>query len=240
MRRTTQPSQLSRLAGTQPALIVLLWLAVLGLGMRSVLSRLSVPSWGNPLGDAQSPELGEGSPAVQSFVAPLPGLTGVEVTICAAASTETRRVTLHLTEEQGGTKLGEKTVDVGPGASVTGLRLDLAPIAHSQGRIFRLGVESDAPPGQGVTVRYSPGSALLDASAYLDGKRIGGNLQFQTYYTLNTRQKVDLILTRLAEGKPRGLDTKSFYIGSGLVYAGVLGLFVWQIVIAALGEKDRP
>ncbi len=241
MTRSTQPLRLSRWASPRAALILLLWLVVLVLGMRSVLSRLSVPSWGNPLGDAQSPELGEGSHAEQSFAAPLPGLAGVEVTICAAPSTETQRVTLHLTEDQEGTWLGEKTVDVGPGASEMGLRLDLAPIANSQGRTFRLSVESDAPPGQGVTVRYSPGSAVPDASAYFDGKRIGGNLQFQTYYTLNTRQKVDLILTRLAEGKPRGLDSRCFYVGSGLVYAGVLGLFVWRIVMAALGrEKDRP
>ena len=241
MRRTAQLSQPSRLAGPLGALTLLFWLLALGLGMTSVFGRLSVPSWGNPLGEAQSAELNKGSQVGQSFEAPLPGLAGVAVTIRFAASSVERRVALRVIEAPDGPLLGEQTLDVGPEESVIELRVDMAPVASSQGRTFLFGVESDAPPGQGATVGYSPSSGLMAARAYLNGQPLEGSLQFQTYYTLSTRQKVDLILARLAEGKPRCLGSRGFYIGAGLFYACVLGLFVWQVALAAAaGEKDRP
>jgi len=220
---------------------LLVWLLVLGLGMASVLGRLSVPSWGNPMGEAQSAELNSGSQVGQSFEAPLPGLAGVEVTISVAASSLEHRVTLRVFEAPEGTLLGEQLLDVGPRASVMELRVDLAPVVNSQGRTFRFSVESDAPPSEGVTLGYSPSSALMGARAYLNGQPLEGNFQFQTYYTLSTLQKVELILTRLAEGKPRCLGSRGFFIGAGLVYASVLSLFAWQVALtAAAGEKDRP
>ena len=241
MRRTARLSQPSWLASPLGVLTLLIWLLGLGLGMASVLGRLSVPSWGNPLGEAQSAELNSGSQVAQSFEAPLPGLAGVAVTIDVAASSVERRVTLRVSDASDGTLLGEQTLDVGAEASVTELRIDMAPVVNSQRRTFLFSVASDAPPSQGATLGYSPSSTLMGARAYHNGQPLVGNLQFQTYYTLSTLQKVDLILARLAEGKPRCLGSRGFLIGAGLIYVSVLSLFVWQVARAAAnGEKGLP
>jgi hypothetical protein len=223
-----------------PALL-LVWLLVLALAMKSVLDRLAVPSWGNPMGEARSAELSAGSQVGQSFVAVLPGLSAVEVTLDTTALTSPQRLTLRLKEAPGAaTSLAARTVETGPEAPVTSLRVDLVRIPDSKGKTFYFVLQApDALPGQSLAARYSPSAAVEGGSAYVNGQAVPGDLQFQTYYSLDTGQKVDLLLTRMAEGKPYLLGTKGFYVGLGLVYAAVLGLFLWQIARAILGEGEN-
>ena len=222
-----------------PALL-LVWLLVLALAMKSVSDRLAVPSWGNPMGEARSAELSAGSQVGQSFVAVLPGLSAVEVTLDTTALTGPQRLTLRLKEApDAAIALAARTVVIGSEAPATSLRVDLVRIPDSKGKTFYFVLEApDALPGYGLAAGYSPTASIAGSSAYANGQPVPGDLQFQTYYSLDTGQKVDLLLTRMAEGKPYLLGTKGFYVGLGLVYAALSGLFLWLIARAILGAGE--
>jgi hypothetical protein len=88
-------------------------------------------------------------------------------------------------------------------------------------------------------VRYGPQSILEGGSAYVNGQPVTGNLQFQTYFSLRTREKAELLLTRMAEGRPYLLGVKGFYIGLAVVYALVLLTFLLQIARVILEEHKE-
>ena len=240
MRRIALPAWLCESPGPAIVLQVLAWLACLWIGMSSVLSRIPVPAWGNPLGEAQSAEIDRGTVVGQSFAAPQPGLAGVEVTVHAEPFAGSRQVVVRLTEAQGAV-LAAQAMDVGREAATTRVRLDVPPVSDSEGRVFRLSVESDGVPSQGITLAYSPSSGLEAADAEVDGERIQGDLQFQTYYSLSTRQKMELVFAKVAGSQSQPLNKRGPYAAVGLVSAGVLVLFVRQIAHAATaGEEKRP
>jgi hypothetical protein len=229
-------------ARIRATILLSVWALALVLAVRDVLSRLSVPSWGNPRGEARSAELNEINKIGQTFVAPLPGLAGVQVTLDSTASRVVRHVTMRLSEAgEAGKELGAKVFEIPSEALETDVRLDLAPVSDSKGKTFYISLETDAPPGQGATVACSPVTAIEGARTYLNNQTLGGALQFQTYYSLRTRDKIDLVLTNLVKGRNHLLGSKGFYVGVGLVYACVLGLFVWQIAHTVQdGRQDRP
>jgi hypothetical protein len=229
-------------ARVRAATLLSVWALALVLAVRDVLSRLPVPSWGNPRGEARSAELNEANKIGQSFVAPLPGLAGVQVTLDSTASRGVRHVTMRLSEAgELGSELGAKVIEIPSEASATDMRLDLAPIPDSKGKTFYISIEADAPPGQGATVACSPVTDIEGSSTYLNDQPLRGTLQFQTYYSLRTRDKIDLVLTNLVEGRTHLLGSKGFYVGFGLVYACMLSLFVWQIAHTVQdGRQDRP
>jgi hypothetical protein len=89
-----------------------------------------------------------------------------------------------------------------------------------------------------VAVRYGPESALEGASAYLNDEALPGNLRFHSYYSLRTRERIDLLLTRVAAGRPYFLGTKGFYAGLALIYALVLATFLAVVARAVLEEGE--
>ena len=232
------PTRPPRPVGLPAALLVPAWIACLGLLMALVLNRVPVPFWGNPLGEAQSAEIGRDSRVGQAFIAPQPGLAGVAVTIHAQPSIAARSVTLRLARVGDAAPIAERSFDLGPEGSTSRLRLDLTPIADSQGAPFHISLESDSAAGQGLTAGYGPSSMLEGATADINGRRIDGDLQFLTYYSPSLRQKVGLLLAGLAGDKPGLLGTKGLYVAAALLTASLLGMATWQAVRP--DQRGRP
>jgi hypothetical protein len=78
---------------------------------------------------------------------------------------------------------------------------------------------------------------LEGASATLNGQAVDGNLKFRTYYSLRTRDKVDVLLTRMAAGRPYLLGSKGFYAGLAVAYVIVLGIFLWYVAQTILEDE---
>lgn len=237
-RKTRLPSDIAARDRALTLLLALVWLGCLGAGMANTLSRLSVPTWGNPLGEAQSVEIRDGIRVGQSFTAPQQGLSGIQVSVYAQPSTARREATLRLSQAGLPAPVGARTLALAPEAAVSRLRLDVTPIPDSLGKSFHLSIESDCAPGEGFSVGYSPGSALEEAGAELNGEPIEGDLQFLTYYSASIRQKVDMLLAALAKGPlhDRGLAP---WLGAGALSAGSLCLFVWRIAHATKAKEDE-
>jgi hypothetical protein len=108
----------------------------------------------------------------------------------------------------------------------------------SKGQTYYFYLESpESVPGDALAVRYSPDAVVDGGAAYVDGQPVAGNLQFQTHYSLRTRDKADLLLASMAEGRPYLFGTKGLYVGLAVIYVLVLGLFLWRVAQAVLQEE---
>lgn len=220
--------------------VVVLWAVSLVLVAKSALDRLPIEPWGNPIGGDSMAVAGE-TRVGQSFVAPLPGLYRIEVVLDRATAGSTQPITFHLksdpTAEQDLWTATFSSADVQSG---TAYSIEFPVRRDSKGRAYYFYLDSpESTPGEAVTVRYSPAAVLDGASAYLNDRPVAGDLQFHTFYSLRTRERLDLLLSRMAEGKPYLLGVKGFYVGLGLVYAAVLCAFLLQVARVILTEQEE-
>ena len=217
----------------------IVWASVMVLVVYSSVNRLSVAPWGNPLGDSLLAEVAGDTLVGQEFTAPLPGLYRIEVALDSGAVRSMHPVTFHLeTDPSAVEDLWTTTFNTSDVQDGTPYGFEFPPLRDSQGQSYHFYLQSaDSTSGDAVAVRYSADAFVDGASAYLDGQPVAGNLQFLTYYTLRTRDKVDLLLTRMAEGRPYFLGTKGFYVGLAVTYVLVLGAFLWQTAQAVVEEE---
>jgi hypothetical protein len=224
------------LAGT-----LIVWLAVLVVVGRTAVNSLSVPSWGNPVRGGQPPEVTRDAHVGQQFTAPLPGLYRIEVELIEATASGSRQISFHLKASPDGNEdlwtayLDSEDIERGRPYS-----FEFPAIEDSERQTFYFYLESpDSVAGDAIAVRYGPKSRLDGATAYLNHQPVPGNLVFHTYYALSAWEKVDLLLGRMAEGRPYMLGTKGFYVGLAIVYAVVLAAFLMRIASAILnGAKE--
>lgn len=221
----------------------LIWLLLLGIVAKGSLDRLVVPPWGNELGSDEPFELTAGVQAGQVFSAPFPGLFRIEVGLLQAAARHDQAVVFHLKADPAATTdLWTATVRAGdlPVEGFYGFEFPPRRDSHTQAYYFSVEAP-EAAPGQGIAVGYNPGSTLRGARAYLDGQPASGNLQFRTFYTLRTRDKARVLLSRLSEGRPYLLGSPGFYVALAGIYLLVLVAFLIQVAWAALREEEeRP
>jgi len=204
------------------------WLVALALVVKTSLDRLTVPPWGNPAGDGPPLQVSGETQVGQQFTAPLPGLYRIEVMLDRPATAGSRPITFHLKTDPAATAdLWTAPLNTGEIQQGVPYGFEFPPLRHSKGQSFYFYLESaDSESGEGVAVRYSPEAVLEGASACLNGRPLTGELQFRTFYTLRTRDKADLLLSRMAEGRPYLLGAKGFYVALALTYALVLALFL--------------
>lgn len=215
------------------------WLIVLALVGKISIDRISAPPWGNSLGDDTSARVTANSHVGQVFTAPFTGLYRIEVYAATIPTANLSQVSLHLRSGLGAeselhvAKLESAGLQEGDPVSI-----EFEPQRDSKGREYYFYVESASPAeNDGITLRYGPQSILDGATATLDEQPIAGNLEFLTFYSLRTRDKVDLLLTRLAEGRPYFLGAKSFYIVLAVAYCIVLAVFLLFVARRILDES---
>jgi hypothetical protein len=224
------------LAGT-----LIVWLAVLALIGRTAVNSLSIPSWGNAVRGGPPPEVTRDTQVGQRFTAPLPGLYRIELELMEATASTSRQVVFHLKdspdadEDLWTTYLDSAEIQKGKPYS-----FEFPAMLDSERQTFYFYLESpDSVAGDAVAVRYGPNSRLDGATACLNHQPVPGNLAFQTYYALSAWEKADLLLGRMAEGRPYMLGTKGFYVGLAIVYAIVLAAFLMRIAAAILNEAKE-
>lgn len=217
------------------------WIVALAIVVKIALDRLPAPAWGNPVGDDLSPEVAGSRRVGQRFTAPLPGLYRIEVWLARATASSPHPITLHLkTDPAASEDLWSASLNAGDVQDGVPYAFEFEPIRNSKGRSFYFYFEStNSVPGDAISIRYSPTADLDGASAYLDDRPAVGNLQFRTLYSLRTREKADLLLSQMAEGKPYFLGTKGFYVGLAIVYALIVSVFTLKIAGFILGEQEK-
>jgi hypothetical protein len=215
-----------------------LWATVLALVVKTSVDRVSAPPWGNQTGGSGVLELQGGTRVGQQFTAPLPGLYRIDVMMDRAATETEQQVTLHLkSDPSAADDLWSSSIHAGDLENGTLYPAEFAPMRDSKGRSYYFYLESvNSGPGSAPVVRYSPDATLENAGAYVNERPVAGDLQFYTHYTLRTRDKVDLLLTRLAAGRPYWLGSKGFYVGLAGVYLLLLLAFLWHAAKAVLGR----
>jgi hypothetical protein len=137
---------------------------------------------------------------------------------------------------------GLKTSDLQDGVPYA---VEFEPLRNSEGEDFYFYFESSALPRGAATIHYSPDAVVEGAcpeckrgtSAVVNGQPVSGNLQFYTYYGLRTRDKVALLLTRLAGGRPYLLGTRGYYVMLAAVYVLLLAAFLWRVAHAILEDE---
>jgi hypothetical protein len=220
---------------------VAVWLILLAIITITSLNRLSAAPWGNPVGEQVTAKIAGDTRVGQRFTAPLAGLHAVEVMLVREPTGSTLPIVFHLkaspeaTQDLWNTELSTDEIQ-----QDISYRFEFAPLPGSRGQEFYFYLESpESQPGNAAAALYSPESRLEGASAYLDDRPVAGNLQFQTHYALRTREKVDLLLSRMAEGRPYLLGTKGFYIVLAVAYAVTLGLFMLHVARIVIEEQKE-
>jgi hypothetical protein len=221
--------------------VAVAWLMALGLVAKSSLDHLPVEPWGNPIGDGLTPPVAGNVQVGQSFVAPLPGLYRIEVMLDRASAAGTKPITFHLKTDPAAVQ-DLLAASLTPAEVQAGIPygVEFPVLRDSMGQHYYFYLDSlQSTADDAISVRYGINAVLDGASAYVNGQPIAGNLQFHTFYSLRTRERLDLLLTRMAKGKPYMFGSKGFYIGLGLVYALVLGGFLLQVARAILTEQEE-
>jgi hypothetical protein len=218
----------------------LLLLIALAVVAKVSLDRLAPPPWGNPVGDSLSPQIDAQAQLGQQFTAPLPGLYRIELDLVLPEGSNPGDLVLHLrTAPDAAADLRGASPSLDEAANGRLYGFEFEPIRDSAGQSYYFFLESSASDAaQAVAVRYGPESVLEGASAYLNGEPLPGNLRFHSYYSLRTRERIDLLLTRMAAGRPYFLGTKGFYAGLALIYALVLATFLVVVARAVLEETE--
>jgi hypothetical protein len=217
-----------------------LWAVVLAVIGKASLDQVSVPPWGNPASE-ESPLVVEGGGEVgEAFVAPFPGLYRITVTQAGIAASTPQAMTFHLTTDpQGGPDIWSSAIPSDGLQAGQPLSFEFLPLGDSAGQTYYFYLEAANPePGTAIGLNYSADTNLDGAGAYLDGVPVAGNLQFQTFYALRTRDKLDVMLNRMASGRPYMFGSKMFYVGLGLAYVLVLLALVLQLVQSTLGKDE--
>lgn len=217
---------------------LILWLILLAVVVKTSVDGLSAPSWGNPIGTRLSAEVTGDSLVGQKFVAPYPGLYRIDIDLVKATSSQARQIIFHLranaeaSEDLRTASLSSDELSQGKAYSI-----EFPVVRDSKGQSFYFYLESpDSVAGDAIAARYDPDTVVEGASAYVNHQPVPGNLEFHTYYSMRTMEKADLLLSRMAEGKPYLLGTKGFYVGIAVVYALVLAVFLVQIALAISKE----
>jgi hypothetical protein len=217
-----------------------LWMVALAVVVKVGLDRMPVSPWGNAIGDELSPVVAGDTRVGQVFVAPLPGLYRIDIVLESIESSGEQSLVFHLKADpsaQGDLWTGQ--VRVGGTQSGMFYAFEFPPIRDSEGKSYYFYLEpADSASGGAVAVRYSSSTVLEGAGAYVNGRPVAGDLQFQTHYTLRTRDRIGVLLSRMAEGRPYMLGTEGFYVGLGIVYILVLGAVLLMVARAILKEEE--
>jgi len=223
------------------AVSVIVWLVVLAIGVKVTLDSVSVPPWGNLAGDAETIELAGDRRVGQQFTAPWPGLYRIEVGLDRGSASDSEEITFHLKNSPTDSQdLWTATLEADEIEGETVYSFEFPPFHDSKGQSFYFYLESaESAPGNAIAVHHSRGVLLPGANAYVDDQPVSGNLQFHTFYSLRTRDKVDALLTKMAAGRPYFFGSKGFYVGLAVLYALVLGLFLWQITAIIVREEEQ-
>lgn len=220
--------------------MAVLWLVALTLVIKAGVDRLNAPPWGNAVAGDLSPEVAGDTQVGQAWRAPLPGLYSIELFLQPPALPARQPLTFHLRAGvDAGPDLWTATID--PEQILAGVpyAVEFEPLRDSKAKTFYFYLESpESGPGEAVKAVYGPESELEGGSAYVNGQEVPGNLAFQTHYTLRTREKVDLLLERMALGRPYFLGTKGFYLGLAVVYGLLLLLLIWRVA-GRIASEDR-
>jgi hypothetical protein len=221
--------------------LIALWVLTLAvIGKTSIDRLLFPPPWGNPRGDGLSAEVAGDTHVGQQFAAPLPGLYRIEIVLARATARNAHPVTFHLkTDPASAQDIWVADLNTSDVQDNRPYGFEFEPIRDSKGKSYYFYLESAASaPGDAIAVHYSPYATLEGASAYLGGQPVAGDLQFHTFYSLRTRDRIDLLLTQMAEGRPYIFGTKGFYVGMAVAYALVLGVFLLLIARVILEEAE--
>jgi hypothetical protein len=214
------------------------WLVALGAIVKASLDRLQAPPWGNPLGDSPSLEIVQGSEVGQVFTAPMPGLFAIELVLHRNTVSSGQNITFHLRDDP--TSTADLSTSVFSASDVLGdkpRRFEFEPVANSKARSYYFYLDSPASEvGDAIAVGYSATAEMAGSSAYQNGQPVPGNLQFHTYYSPRTREKVGMLLSRMSEGRPYWFGSQSCYAGLAIVYTVVLCLFLLQAARTVLEE----
>ncbi len=221
--------------------IAVLWLAALLFVVKAGVDRFNAPTWGNAVAGDLSPEMAGEAQVGQTWTAPFPGLYRIELFLQPPDSPGGQPVTFHLRPGIGaGPDLWTATIDPEQILAGDPYAVQFEPMRDSKAKTFYFLLESpESRPGEAVQAAYGPGSELEGGSAFLNGRAVPGNLTFQTYYSLRTREKADLLLERMAQGRPSLLSFKGFYVVLAAIYGLLLLLLLWSVA-GRLASEDRP
>jgi hypothetical protein len=203
-------------------------------------SQMELASVSQPVGDVTSGPIAGAGTVGQTFVAPCHDLYRVDTYFDAYDRPDPPEVVFHLRDSPASDRDLARVVGAPGQIARAGYQtFEFAPIANSPGQHYYFYFRSkNADPTNAFSVWANSDDVYPDGARFLGGEPGGGDLVFRAYCRLDWVSKADLLLTRLAAGKPFVLGEKRFYIVLFGVYAIVLTLFLNQVGQHVLVDED--
>lgn len=205
-------------------------------------SKMELSSVSQPVGNMTTAPIAGNGTAGQAFVIPCRGLYRVDVYFAAYDRADAPEIVFHLRDSPTSDRdLARVARAPAPIVRADYLAFEFAPIADSAGQRYYFYFRSkNADAASAFSIWANADNVYPDGERFIGQKPEGGDLVFRAYCRLDWGSKADLLLDRLAAGKPLILGEKKFYIVLFGVYAVVLTLFLDQLgQQALLGEEER-
>jgi hypothetical protein len=176
----------------------------------------------------------------QTFVAPLPGLQRIDVTLFDRGRRNTHDVTFHLRPGlDSSTDIVSITFNASAVKGGEWYTFDFPPLPDSANKTYYFyfsspeSTDNDAIAVGGIQVDLYPGG-----EAYLGSTPAKADAAFRTYYSgVTLPQKAERLLERLAENKPFLWGNKYFYVFLAIVYLALVTALVWQLSHLVLDQE---
>jgi hypothetical protein len=205
-------------------------------------SKMELASVSQPVGDMTTAPIAGNGTAGQTFVVPCRGLYRVDVYFAAYDRADAPQVVFHLRDSPTSDRDLARIVRAPAPIAKAGYQtFEFAPIADSAERLYYFYFRSKNADVTSAFSIWANGDDVYPGGERFTGHQSGnGDLVFRAYCRLDGVSKADLLLGRLAAGKPLILGEKKSYIVLFGVYAVVLTLFLDQLGQHALsGEEER-
>ncbi len=205
-------------------------------------SKMELASVSQPVGNMTTAPIAGNGTAGQTFVVPCRGLYRVDVYFAAYDRADAPEVVFHLRDSPTSDHDLARVVRApAPIVWADYQAFEFAPIADSAGQRYYVYFRSKNADATSASSIWANGDDVYpDGERFIGHEPGSGDLVFRAYCRLDWASKADLLLGRLAAGKPLILGEKKFYMVLFGVYAVVLTLFLDQLGRHALsGEEER-
>ncbi|MDI6892264.1 MAG: hypothetical protein QMD08_04650 [Actinomycetota bacterium] len=164
----------------------------------------------------------------QTFVCSYDNLCRVDVFLATPGARHRGRINFHLRKNLGDdADLRSVSVEASKIKDNHYCSFAFAPIKASKGRSFYFFLDSsDLTPPDVYVWFYSSEKAYRRGRGFLDGRPLGGDLQFNTHCKVGFLKGTGIALSRIARGKPFVFGSTLFYPILFIVYGGLLLLLM--------------
>ena len=167
----------------------------------------------------------------QTFVAPRPGLSRIDVLLYGFHRRNTQAVAFHLREAGAQHDKVTSTFNAGEVWDWRWMSFDFGPLADSEGKAYYFYLDSaTSTPEDGLTIGGVEGDLYPYGTAIVNGQPVFAEAAFKTFYAnVSVGDKLSALAAKITASKPSIWGDVRLYVLLGLLYLLLMVRLLWRI-----------